>query len=61
MTRMVSRNDQGQPRFRALFALVFTRPIEAIARRQFHLLTDLFDRLFDRRAEIAASHVEGHG
>ena len=35
------RNDDRQPRFRPLFALVFARPADGIARRQFHFLTDL--------------------
>lgn len=55
------RNDQGQPRFRAFFALVFARPSQAVARRQFRFLADLFDCVLDRRSQIAASHVESDG
>src|SRR5208282_1423741 len=52
------RDDQGQPRLRAFFALVFARPAEAVAAWQFHLFADLIDRIFDRCSQIAASHVE---
>jgi hypothetical protein len=33
---------------------------DAIARRQLHLVIDLFDRVFHRGPQIPASHVEGY-
>ena len=60
MTRIVSGTISAS-RASARFSLSYSpdQP-RLIARRQLHLLTDLFDRIFDRGAQIAASHVEGH-
>ena len=54
------RHDDREPRLGPLGALIFARPLEAIAGRKLDLLIDLRHGLFDRAAQIAAAHVERH-
>src|SRR5579872_445044 len=51
------RNDDGEPSVRPLLALVFSCPVEVIALRQFHFLSNFVDRLTNGAAEIAPANA----
>lgn len=54
---MVMGEHEKQSPLRTLLALVFTRPINVVSRRQSYLLVHLVDRLFDRTSKITATNA----